>query len=144
MADLTICVMLPPRGDTTFDRTAHAKEPVLSVCSVYDLPPKAQITDPVHGFIRVTGCPEQVTARRLAERLCRPWEEEVFAGQERVVNYRAKRLWYGVVSNLTLRQRADLLRDRQTTMTWDEFRDAFVRQDTGETVRQELIARALG
>lgn len=65
-------------------------------------------------------------------------------GIEPVTTYRGKRMWRGLVASLTLRQRADLLRDRQTSMTWSEFRDAFVRQDTGETIRQELIARALG
>lgn len=136
MPDVTICVMLPPRGDTTFDRSAHAKMPVLSPVCVYPLQTINEVTAPRTGYIHVTGCPVQVTPERLAQRICQVWEE----GE----TYRAKRLWVGLVSALTLRQKADLLRDRQTTMTWAEFRDAFVRQNTGETIRQELIARALG
>lgn len=136
--------MLPPRGDTTFDRSAHTKMPVLSPVCVYPLQKIDEVTAPRTGYVHVTGCPDQVTPAKLAERLCQAWEAEVFVSLDRVVNYRAKRLWTGVVANLTLRQRADLLRDRQTTMTWAEFRDAFVRQDTGETIRQELTARAIG
>jgi hypothetical protein len=53
-------------------------------------------------------------------------------------------MWVGIVASLSLRQKAELLQDRQTSMTWTAFRDAFIRQDTLETLRQELIARALG
>lgn len=136
MADITLCVMLPPRGDTTFDRSAHSKMPALSPVCVYPLQKIDEVTAPRTGYIHVTGCPVQVTPDRLTQRICQAWEEGEI--------YLAKRLWVGLASALTLRQKADLLRDRQTTLTWAEFRDAFVRQDTGETIRQEITARALG
>lgn len=143
MPDFTISVALPPKGDLAFDRSARQKMPVLAVNAVHDLPPKDEITDPVHGFIRVTGAPAAVTARRLAERITQAWIEYPLIGVERFAQVRSKRLWRGVLDALTLKQKAELLRDRKTTMTWDQFRDAFKREDTGETVRQELVARAL-
>jgi hypothetical protein len=185
--DLTVCVMLPPRGDTTFERSAHSKIPVLAPVCIYPLQEIKEVTAPRTGYIHVTGCPEQVTPERISRRLCQGWEEWVadrdivtvvwtdgkqkiqtivdpkdaenpappsddrrwdvvskVPGVEPVTTYRGKRMWVGIVASLSLRQKAELLQDRQTSMTWTAFRDAFIRQDTLETLRQELIARALG
>lgn len=186
MADVTVCVMLPPRGDMTFARSAHTKMPVLTIVDIFPLTSIEEATAPVTGYIHVTGCPKEINAKVLAARLCQAWDEwthdedaveVLWTDGKRIVKtnvtpeesanppkptsnrtwqilgrtnvsipkfeYRGKRLWKGDVNGIPARGRQELLRTRQLTITWDEFIDAFMRQDTNESVRQELTARGL-
>jgi len=118
--DLTICVMLPPREDSKYDRSAHTKMPVLSPVCVYERQDIAEVTAPRTGYIHVSGCPVK-SAHHLAEKLCVPDEREVFVSEDRVTQTFAKRVYEANVSTLPKKVQAVLLAERQCSLTWDEF-----------------------
>jgi hypothetical protein len=118
--DLTICVMLPPRGDADYSRSSHSKMPVLSPVCVYQMHAIEIVSAPRTGYLHVTGCPVD-SARQLAEKLCEPDIREVFAGPERMTQMQAKRAYEADVSLIPGRIAAALLTERQATCTWAEF-----------------------
>lgn len=118
--DLTVAVMLPPREAQDVTRSAHTKMPVLAPVAVYERAPRETITNPVLGYIRVTGCPLR-SAQDLAVIICEPDERQLLIGQEPLVQRVAKRAWEADVTALPEKVRDTLLRERQALMSWDEF-----------------------
>lgn len=118
--DLTVAVMLPPKGDATYARSAHTKMPVLAPVAVYERVPVTTIRNPVLGYLRVTGCPVR-SARELAEQICIPDERELFIAQEPMIQMAAKRLYEADAALLPSKITATLLSKRQATLTWTEF-----------------------
>lgn len=123
--DLTVCVMLPPRGDTTYDRSAHSKMPVLAPVCVYPRQDIAEVTAPRTGYIHVTGCPVK-SPQELAEKLCVPDERAVFVSDERVTQTVAKRIYEADISTLPAKVQAVLLAERQCSLSWEEFAAMYV------------------
>lgn len=126
--DLTISVMLPPRGDSTYTRSANTKFSVLSPIAVYEREPTKVITNPVLGYLRVTGCPVK-SAAELAERICSSEEQDF------------KRVWQADTSLLPERVRDALLRDRRATLTWEEFSAMYEHRTIKVRLSSEIIAR---
>lgn len=131
MSDLTICVMLPPRGDTTYDRSAHSKMPVLAPVCVYPRQEIAEVTAPRTGYIHVSDCPVK-DPRELAEKLCAVDEREVFVSEQRLTQTLAKRVYEADVSQLPAKVQAALLAERQCSLTWAEFAAMYGHRETNE------------
>lgn len=129
--DLTVAVMLPPKGDATYSRSAHTKMPVLAPVAVYERAPVATIRNPVLGYLRVTDCPVR-SARELAEKICVPDERETVIGQETTRTTEAKRLYEADAALLPAKITATLLADRQATLTWAEFSAMYANRQTAQ------------
>lgn len=127
--DLTIAVMLPPKGDATYSRSAHSKMPVLAPVAVYERAPVAKITNPVLGYLRVTGCPVR-SAKELAEKITVPDERETVVGQEIARTVEAKRLYEADTALLPSKITSTLLSERQATITWTEFSGMYANRVT--------------
>lgn len=123
--------MLPPKGDTTYDRSAHNKMPVLAPVCVYSRQDIAEVTAPRTGYIHVSGCPVK-DHRELAEKLCAVDEREVLGGQKRMTQTLAKRAYEADVSQLPAKVQAVLLSERQCSLTWAEFAQMYGHRETAE------------
>ena len=120
--DITVEVMLPPRGAADYAESAHPKWRVLSVVDVY-YPMKAVdvVGMPRTGYVHVTDAPmpaawqgwdnEQIN-QRLSAILTRAWE-----GVE-------KREWAALAASIPLAARNNLRINRQITVTWTQFKAA--------------------
>lgn len=124
--DLTIEVMLPPRGATDFHTSAHPRWRVLAIVAVYPLKTVDVVGMPRTGYIHVTGVPmppawsglsEDEVKLRINAKLAAVWEAENGSEIER-------RLWCGLASMLSTKLRNDLLTDRQITVTWTQAKGA--------------------
>lgn len=128
--DLTICIMLPPRGATDFSASAHPKWRVLSFVSVTYMGDTTQpITAPRTGYVHVTGVPTPVAwaglssdeiLQRVNYRLCRVWENFDVDGRPSTVE---KREFAGIASLIPVNAANRLLTDRQITVTWTQFKN---------------------
>jgi hypothetical protein len=123
--DLTVEVMLPPRGAPDFSTSANSKYRVLTPVAVYWLKTVDTIGMPNTGYIHVTGVPrpqawsewsdEQVIAR-CNTILCRVWEN----AEGQVIE---RRIWAGDASVLSAGVRNTLRNNRQITVTWTQFKN---------------------
>jgi hypothetical protein len=109
--DLTIEVMLPPRGAVDFSASANPKYRVLSPVAVYERKTVDEVTMPCTGYIHVNGVPGDYSLVELNAKLCAPYAD----GNERRIWALDSTIIPGVI-------RANLLQDRQVTMTWAQFR----------------------
>lgn len=137
--DLTVCVILPPKGDAGYARSSHSKMPVLSPVCVYFRQDIAEVTAPRTGYIHVTGCPVK-NPSELAEKLCVADEREVFVGIERETQSLAKRVYEADTSLLPEKVAALLLTERQCTLTWGEFAAMYGHRVTAEKLSDVVKA----
>lgn len=137
--DLTICVMLPPKGDADYARSAHSKMPVLAPVCVYPRHDIKEVTAPRTGYIHVSDCPVK-DPRELAEKLCMVDEREVLAGKERLTQTLAKRAYEADVSQLPAKVQAVLLSERQCSLTWAEFAGMYGHRETSEKLVEVVKA----
>jgi hypothetical protein len=136
--DLTLEVMLPPRGALDYSASAHPKWLVLAIVAAY-YPAKvlSEITMERTGYIQVTGIPELPGAaglsaeeiqRRVCHRVTVPWYE---ADGKTV---REKRIWCGdaVIGAIAFPAAFNALRtDRQLTITWAQLKAFLRNRSTG-------------
>jgi hypothetical protein len=124
--DITIEVMLPPRGAADYSESAHPKWRVLAVVDVHwPMRETDVIGMPRTGYVHVTGMPFPVTwatktddqiRKKLSEVFTREWTE----GGE-------KREWAIAASaSIPAAARNALRTQRQITVTWTQLR-AFLR-----------------
>lgn len=127
--DLTIEVMLPPRGATDFSQSAHPKWRVLSIVAVYPRKQVDVVGMPRTGYVHVTDIPERAgwaaittdeLMTRINRRLCAMWED---GATDRAPTVVEKRLWVGLGSLVPVNARNRLLTDRQITVTWTQFKN---------------------
>lgn len=150
--DITVEVMLPPRGATDFSESANPTYRVLAPVAVYV--PRRDIRA-VHqnatGYLHVTDVPQiipdEVTTRihfesenekitaQLNARLCDTWTEISAVHMERTEVTIEKRRWCGDPSGLTIREANTLLAERQITITWDHFCEILKRREPYEGQR---------
>jgi hypothetical protein len=110
--DITVCVMLPPRGATDYTTSAHPKWRVLEPVSVTVTGDTSQpITAQRTGYIHVNNVP-QTQLGVVAGRLCNQGEIH-------------KKEWCGDSTMLPPPMRSQLLLDRQITLTWGQFKAFF-------------------
>lgn len=126
--DVTVEVMLPPRGAADYSQSAHSKWRVLAPVAVY-YPRKviAEIGMPRTGYVHVTDIPmpqgwalltaDEIQAR-LSNRLCAVWY------QADGLSSREKRIWCGDSAQIALAARNALRTNRQLTVTWTQFKQA--------------------
>jgi hypothetical protein len=108
--DITICVMLPPRGSSDFTEAGNANYPMLGVVAVYPyMDETAEIAAPRTGSVHVTGVPDD-KFERIKDVLTR--SDAGF-----------KRVWAGVASRIPANARNRLATDRKITVTWTQFRN---------------------
>jgi hypothetical protein len=108
--DITICVMLPPRGSSDFNVPGNAHYPMLGVVAVYPyMDETAVVTAPHTGSVCVTGVPDDKYARI---------KEVLERGDDGL-----KRIWAGVASRIPVNARNRLATDRKITVTWTQFRN---------------------
>ena len=141
--DLTICVMLPPRGASDYSVAANPKYRVLAPVAVYFMGDTSQpVAAECTGYIHVTGVPtpagwasltsEEVRAR-LNAILCRIWENVDGSQRER-------RLWGGVATSIPQAKRNALLTDRQISVTWTQFKNAIQNLSTSQNLADADLA----
>jgi hypothetical protein len=109
--DITIEVMLPPRGATDFSASANPKYRVLSPVAVYARKTLDTVTMPCTGYVHVTAVPGDYSLVDLSAKLCAPHQE----AQERRVWALDAAIIPGVI-------KASLLQNRQVTITWAQFK----------------------
>lgn len=130
--DITLCVMMPPRGATDWSVSAHAKHPVLNIICVFPLQTIPEVSAPRTGYIHITGIPDGfATIGQLQLWLSEGIEDENG-------NLVAKRAWTADPNDLPTPRRNELLANRQVTLTWRQARAAWKRSDTGGTLQQRL------
>jgi hypothetical protein len=123
--DLTVEVMLPPRGATDFTQSANERYRVLAPVAVYPLKTPASVGLQRTGFVHVTGVPvraswanlttEQIM-QRVNARLCEVWENADGT-------FRERRKWAGIAATIPQGTRNRLLSERQITVTWTQFKN---------------------
>lgn len=123
--DLTVEVMLPPRGASDYSTSANPKWRVLAPVAVYPLKTVDVVGMPNTGYVHVTGVPERPAwenlttdelMQRLSSKLCDVWEGAAGEMVER-------RKWAGLASAVPASARNRLLQDRQITVTWTQFKN---------------------
>jgi hypothetical protein len=123
--DLTIEVMLPPRGATDYTQSANERYRVLAPVAVYPLKTVATVGMQRTGYVHVTGVPERpawanlTTEQLMAKlngKLCAFWED----AQGNLVE---RRKWAGLASAIPANARNRLLNERQITVTWTAFKN---------------------
>jgi hypothetical protein len=123
--DLTVEVMLPPRGASNYDASANPRYRVLAPVAVYPLKTVAEIGMQRTGYVHVTGVPERpawanlTTEQLMAKlngKLCDIWHD----AQGNLVE---RRKWAGLASAIPANARNRLLQDRQITVTWTAFKN---------------------
>ena len=125
--DLTVEVMLPPRGDVDFARGQNGRYRVLAAVAVYPLKTTAVVGMQRSGYLHVTGVPVvdkgggERTLAHLNRVLCEPWTRADGSLRER-------RKWCGVPAALPARVVSTLLESRQATVAWAEFKALFRHQ----------------
>lgn len=139
--DLTIEVMLPPRGDLDFSRAVNGRYRVLAPVAVYELKSPAVVGMQRTGYIHVRDVPiapratKEAALQRLNSVLC-----EVWANDDAERSVRERRKWVGVPARLAVGAVDELLTQRQTTMTWAEFKTLLNHQVEVRTLSDEDIA----
>lgn len=118
--DYTLSVMLPPKGDTTLDRSPHTKMPVLGISCVYPLQLAMRVTNPVLGLLHVRNCPFK-TAKEFSEIITQPDDASLLIGIEPIIQHRAKRLWEADVTKFPEKYLVQLLENRECDIQWEEF-----------------------
>lgn len=124
--DLTVEVMLPPRGAADYSQSAHPKWRVLSLVAVYPLRTVEVVGMPRTGYIHVTGIPTPPgwAALSMAEILQRINRILATAVENELGEAVEKRRWAGVASAMPAVIARKLLEDRQVTVTWSQFKGA--------------------
>ena len=133
--DITVEVMLPPRGATDYTTSGNANWPLLAIIAVYPLKTIPVVGMPVTGYMHVTGVPEHPswTAMGLTQ-------EQVFKGINQTLSdaltdpetgaFLSRRNWTGTPTGIPANLRSRFLTDRQITLTWTQFRN-FIRNASG-------------
>lgn len=126
MIDLTITVMLPPRGHSNFGKSAHPKWRVLDIISTHEyIRGDEAIGAQRTGVIHVMGCPfhshEEANVVLTLPLVSTVEVDPVFE----------KRRYVGTHTLLTDQQRTELLSQRKTTMTWTEFERIYRHVESG-------------
>lgn len=125
--DLTIEVMLPPRGAGDYSTSANTKWRVLAPVAVYPLKTVATVGMQNTGYVHVTGVPtpqawaewsEERILQRINAILCEAWEDVDRTSLER-------RIWAGDPANIPAGARNNLRTNRQITVTWTQFKPVF-------------------
>lgn len=124
--DITIAIMLPPRGDTDFSRSAHPRWQVLSIVTAYvPMATIDQVTHPTLGYVHVTGVPKPAAwsdwsneriQKKICDKITAVWEDE----NRQVLG---KRFWCGDGSSIPAGAVSNLLTNRQITVTWTQFKN---------------------
>jgi hypothetical protein len=123
--DLTVEVMLPPRGANDYTQSANERYRVLAPVAVYPLKTVATVGMQRTGYVHVTGVPERPSwanltteqlMKKLNARLCDIWTNADGTMKER-------RMWAGIASAIPANARNRLLTDRQITVTWTAFKN---------------------
>jgi hypothetical protein len=119
--DITIEVMLPPRGAGDYSESAHPKWRVLSVVDVhYPMRVTDVIGMPRTGYVHVTGVPFMVTWATKTEDQLRQKLSEVFTREWEGVE---KREWaIAAPASIPIGARNTLRTQRQITVTWTQLR----------------------
>ena len=129
--DITIEVMLPRRGETSFTLPGNPKYNILDPIAVYELKTAATVGMPFTGYLHVINIPtppgwgaitEEEMRRRLNGVLCRPEVELLADGS---TNIKSRRLWDANVNSLPVPIKNDLLVNRQATITWGQCKALF-------------------
>ena len=124
--DITVEVMLPPRGAGNYSTSANPRYRVLMPVHVY-VPMKEidTVAMPRTGYVHVTGVPtrpgwgaltNEEVERRINQRLC-----DRLLDQDGNELERSK--WAGVAASIPANARNRLLNDRQITVTWTAFKN---------------------
>jgi hypothetical protein len=108
--DITVEVMLPPRGET-FATLRNGRYMVLMPVAVYPLKVVDAVGMQRTGYIHVTGVPNRISIVRANEVLCRQDD-----GTDE------RRVWKGDPAMVPSAARQALLNDRQITVTFAQFR----------------------
>jgi hypothetical protein len=123
--DMTVEVMLPPRGASDYTQSANPRYRVLAPVAVYPLKTVATVGMQRTGYVHVTGVPERPAWANLTQeqlmaklngKLCQVWENVDGTLRER-------RIWAGIASQIPANARNRLLNDRQITVTWTAFKN---------------------
>jgi hypothetical protein len=122
--DLTVEVMLPPRGASDYTVSANPKWLVLAPVAVYPLKTVDVVGMPNTGYIHVTGIPEpdtwaSLTTEQLMIKLNNVLCQLLEDAQGEIVQ---RRQWQGLSSSMSPPVRNKLLSDRQVTMSWNQFK----------------------
>jgi hypothetical protein len=123
--DLTVEVMLPPRGAADYSASGNVTWPLLGIVAVYPRKTVAVVNLPVTGYLHVSGVPEHASWTGLTQ-------EQLFQGLNAVLtdsildaegNLVTRRNWTGQPTGIPNNLRDDLLEDRQVNLTWNQFRN---------------------
>jgi hypothetical protein len=125
--DITVEVMLPPRGATDYAQSGNVTWPLLGIVAVYPRRTFEVIALPVTGYLHVNGVPEHPswTLRGLTQ-------AQLFQGLNMVLtdavtdaegNLITRRNWTGQPTGIPNNLRSALLANRQVTLTWNQFRN---------------------
>ena len=124
--DITVEVMLPPRGAPDYSTSAHSKWRVLSLVGVHIPrlnPPSVNL--PNTGYVHVTDVPtrpgwaaltNEEIERRINARLCRM---ELLGPLHQIVE---RRRFAGIASLIPAGAANNLRTNRQITVTWTQFK----------------------
>jgi len=127
--DLTLTVMLPPRGARDFTQSAHPKWRPLSVVAVHACRYRdEEVTAQNTGVLHVLHSPFKNVVE-ATEALAQPVEDELLIGNEVMKVTREKREYVADPLSLSEKCCAQLLDARQATVEWDEFAQAWFHVD---------------
>ena len=131
--DVTLCVMMPPRGSPDWSASAHALMPVLNIVCVWPMQTIPSVDAERTGYIHITGIPDGfVTLAELQATL----SESVFDADRKLVK---KRAWVADPNDLPPQKRNDLLADRQVTLTWVQARAVWRHSETGQLLQDIFL-----
>jgi hypothetical protein len=135
--DLTIEVMLPPRGATDYSQEFHGSYRVLTIVAVYPMKDVPVVGMPRTGYVHVTGVPtpagwsaltNEEIQRRLNSRLCRGR----LNGE--------RRCWGGIAAAIPAGARNALRIDRQVTVTWTQFKNFLQQLDEARALTDDDLS----
>lgn len=127
--DITIEVMLPPRGTTDWTVSCNPTYRVLAPIAIYLRKTVAEVFMPCTGYLHVNGMPEHPTwpvewtdvekIQHMNAVLTKAWDEGVFH------DLLEKRQWSGNANALNNPTRTALLTDRQATISFNTLKNLF-------------------
>lgn len=118
--DITLMVMLPPRGATSIDEGAgNSNYRIGSIIQVLPYQGTGVVSSQVTGFLHVTGAPNDLNLPKIKSELESQWEDLDVDGRPTAVQ--SKRAWIIPPSILTGPEKLAIVANRQLTITAARF-----------------------